>query len=196
MWKFFVYVFVYLFSCVCRVHTKPIHDTRRFCVYTYTLTALVIIIIIIILLLLQVLDAQTHAQHSSNFLLFLCIVYYVYFTNYFRVCIFVYLLTIIFVRVFSKYRLFVYNNIFHYQLRKNCTYLIYCINLIYEYYIPLFHARAITVYTFVPLYEFAYTCAVYSTFFKCEYRYLIICGPWPKFFNEGERGKTRSWKFC
>ena len=51
-----------------------------------------------------------------------------YFTNYFRVCIFVYLLSINFVRVlivyFQKYRVFVYCNKFHCQLRKNCTYLL------------------------------------------------------------------------
>ena len=31
-----------------------------------------------------------------------------------------------------------------------------------------FHAHAITVYTFVTLYEFAYTCAVYSTFLNAS----------------------------
>ena len=43
-------------------------------------------------------------QSSVCFLLlFSCIVYFVYFTNYFRVCIFVYLLTINFVRVLIVY---------------------------------------------------------------------------------------------
>ena len=75
--------------------------------------------------------------------------YFVYFTNYFCVCIFVYLLTINFVRVFSKYRVFVYYNKFHYQLRTNCTYL----SILHSMHMQLQYKLLLLC-----------TCAVYSTF--------------------------------
>ena len=48
-------------------------------------------------------ELRIRIEQSSDFLLFSCIVYFVYFTNYFRVCIFVYLLSIKFVRVLIVY---------------------------------------------------------------------------------------------
>ena len=75
------------------------------------------------------------------FILFSCIVYFVYFTNYLRVCIFVYLLTINFVRVLIVY----FQNIVYSCITINFT--ISYVIIAHTYYIPV---RAITVYTFVP----------------------------------------------
>ena len=84
-----------------------------------------------------------------------------YFTNYFRVRIFVYLLTINFVRVLIDY----FQNIVYSCITINFTVSYVKIAHIYNI---IFHACAITVYTFVTLYEFACTCAVYSTFLNAS----------------------------
>ena len=52
---------------------------------------------------IHVLPFEGCMHQSSDFLLFSCVVYFVCFTNYFCVCIFVYLLTINFVRVLIVY---------------------------------------------------------------------------------------------
>ena len=64
------------------------------------------------------------------FLLILCIVYFVYFTNYFRVCIFLYLLTINFVRVLIGY----FQNIVYSCIKINFT--ISYVKIAHIYYIP------------------------------------------------------------
>ena len=97
---------------------------------------------------------------SSDFLLFSCLVYSVYFTNYIRLCFFVYLLTINFVRVLIVY----FQNIVY-----SCITINFTISYVKIAYIFItFNARAITVYNFNTLYKFAYTFAVYFTFLKCE----------------------------
>ena len=63
-------------------------------------------------------------------LLFLCIVYFVYFTNYFRVCISVYLLTINFVRVLIVY----FQNIVYSCITINFT--VSYVKIAHIYYIP------------------------------------------------------------
>ena len=42
-------------------------------------------------------------------------------------------------RVFSKYRVFVYYNKFHCQLRKNCTYLLHSMHVKLQYILLLLH---------------------------------------------------------
>ena len=124
------------------------------------------------------------------FLLFLCIVYFVYFTNYFRVCIFVYLLTINFVRVLIVY----FQNIVYSCITINFT--VSYAKIAQIYYIP---CTCNYRYTFITvLYmnlHIQYLCCLFHIL-KCEYRYSIICNPWPKFFKGGEKGKTQSLKFC
>ena len=77
---------------------------------------------------------------ESDFLLFSCIVY---FTNYYRVCIFVNLLTINFVRVLIVYfQNIVYSCItinFHCQLRKNYTYLLHSMHVQLQYILLLLY---------------------------------------------------------
>ena len=118
------------------------------------------------------------------FLLSLCIVYFVYFTNYFCVRIFVYLLTINFVRVLIVY----FQNIVYSCITINFT--ISYVKIAHIYYI---HARAITVYTrtFVTLYEFACTCAVYSTFLNASTDTVYHMRSVTKVFKGGGRSKTR-----
>ena len=93
-------------------------------------------------------------EPEFGFLLFSCIVYFVYFTNYFCVCIFVYLLTINFVRVLnrvsSKYRVFVYNNKFHCQLRKNCTYLLHSMHVQLQYILFILYMNLHIPVLFIP----------------------------------------------
>ena len=72
----------------------------------------------------------TASQQSSDFLLFSCIVYFVNFTNYIRVCIFVYLLTINLVRVLIVH----FQNIVYSCITINFT--ISYVKIAHIYYIP------------------------------------------------------------
>ena len=131
---------------------------------------------------------RTIYQSSDFLLLFSYIVYFVYFTNYFRVCIFVYLLTINFVRVLIVY----FQNIVYSCITIN--FIVSYLKIAHTVFIT-FHASAINYYTFVTLYEpvhvlCMYLCCLFHIF-QCEYR----CNLWPKVFKGGGRGKTRSWKF-
>ena len=114
-------------------------------------------------------------------IIFVYCVFRVFFINYFRVCIFMYLLTINFVRVFSKYRVFVYYNKFHYQLRTNCTF----------YYIPC--TCNYSIYFCYFIWICMYLCGVFHIF-KCEYRSYAVRDQ--NVLREGEGGKTRQWKLC
>ena len=89
-------------------------------------------------------------RYRAEFGLFLfsCIVYFVYFTNYFCVCIFVYLLTINFVRVLIVY----FQNIVYSCITINFT--VSYVKIAKIYYIP---CTCNYRYTFITLYEFAYT---------------------------------------
>ena len=83
-----------------------------------------------------------------------------YFNNYFRVYIFVYLLSINFARVLIVY----FQNIVYSFITINFTVSYVKISHIYM----KLHAREITAYTFVTSYEFACTRAVYSTFLNAS----------------------------
>ena len=90
--------------------------------------------------------------------------YFVYFTNILRICIFVYLLTISFVRVLIVY----FKNIVY-----SCITINFTISYVKLHIFITFHAvqlqyillLLIWIYT---LYEFACTCAVYSTFLNAS----------------------------
>ena len=111
----------------------------------------------------------------------LCI--FVYFTNYFRVCIFVYLVTINFVRVLIVY--------FQYIVFSCITinFTVSYVKIANIYYIPCMCNYSI-IYFFVTLYEFACTCAVYSTFLNASTD--TVMQSVTKIFKGGGRGKTRS----
>ena len=119
---------------------------------------------------------------SSDVLLFSCIVYFVYFTNYFRVCIFVYLLSINFVRVLIVY----FQNIVYSCITINFT--ISYVQIAHIYYIPCTCNYSIRVY-FCYFYMNLHIPLLFIPHFKCEYIYRIICGPLPKCFKGGKRGR-------
>ena len=103
--------------------------------------------------------------------------------------IFVYLLTINFVRVLIVY----FQNIVYSCITINFS--ISYVQIAHIYYIPCTCNYNI-LYTFVTSYEFACICAVYSTFLmqvQIQYHMLSVT---KKNFREGEGGKTRSWKLC
>ena len=93
--------------------------------------------------------------------LFSCIVYFVYFTNYFRVCIFVYLLTINFIRVLIVY----FQNIVYSCITINFT--VSYVKIAHIYYIPCTCNYSIYFGYFIWICMWNKqhsTCAVYSTF--------------------------------
>ena len=95
----------------------------------------------------------SNLNQSSDFLLISCIVHFLYFTNYFRVCIFVYLLTINFVRV----------------LIVNCQNIVYsCITINFTIsYIKIAH-----------IYYIPCTCKFpYSTVYTTYFCYFILPVP-------------------
>ena len=100
---------------------------------------------------------------------------------YFRVlCIFVYLLTINFVRVLIVY----FQNIVYSCITINFT--ISYVKIAHIYYIPCTCNYNIYFCYFILI--CMYLCCLFHIF-KCEYRYSIIWGPWPKFLREGEGAK-------
>ena len=110
---------------------------------------------------------------------------------YYRVLCISCILLIIFVYVFSciywilicscincvilKYRVFVYYNKFHCQLRKICTYLLHSMHEQLQYILLLLYMNL----------HVQYLCCLFHIC-KCKYKY----NPWPKFFKGGGRGKT------
>ena len=114
-------------------------------------------------------------------LLFSCIVYFVYFTNYFHVCIFVYLLSINFVRILIVY----FQNIVYSCIAINFT--VSYVKIAHIYYIPCPWNYSIYFWYFIWI--CMYLCCLFHIF-KCEYRYSIICGPWPKFFKGGRQNQV------
>ena len=113
-------------------------------------------------------------QSSDCFLLlFSCIVYFVYFTNYFRVCIFVYLLTINFVRVLIVY----FQNIVYSCITIDFT--ISYVKIVHIHYIQC--TCNYSIYFCYFIWICMYLCCLFHIF-KCEYKYSIICSPWPKKF--------------
>ena len=110
------------------------------------------------------------------FLLFLCIVYFVY-----LLIIFVYLLTINFVPVLIVYfQIIVYSCI-------TINFTISYGQIAHIYYIPC--TCNYSIYFCYFIWICMYLCSLFHIF-KCEYRYSIICGPWLKFFRGGERGQN------
>ena len=109
------------------------------------------------------LEGNSRYALTAEFGFFIIFVYcvFVYFTNYFRVCIFVYLVTINFILVLIEY----FQNIVYSCITIDFT--VSYVKIAHIYYIPC-TCNYSKLYTFVTLYEFACTCAVYSTFLKCE----------------------------
>ena len=114
----------------------------------------------------------TRPEFGFFFIIFVYCVFSWILLIIFRVCIFVYLLTINFVRVsivyFQKYCVFVNYNKFHYQLLY--------VQIAHIYYIPCTCNYSIYFCYFIWIYM--YLCCLFHIF-KCEFRYSIICGPWP-----------------
>ena len=122
------------------------------------------------------------------------------FFYYFRVLCISCILLIIFVYVFSciywlliffRVLIVYFQNIVYSCITINFT--ISYVKIAHIYYIPC--TCNYSIYFSLFQWICIYLCCLFQIF-KCEYRYSIICGPWPKLFNEGGRGKTRSWKFC
>ena len=101
-------------------------------------------------------------NQSSEFLLFSCIVYFVYFTNYFRVCIFVYLLTINFVCVLIVY----FQNIVYLCITINFT--LSYLKIAHIYYIPCTCNYRINFCYIMNLH--VPVLFIPHVYFKCKYR--------------------------